>query len=130
VLGGPRVDAPDLVVAVRRDAAVLDGVTHHEPIAGEIRQDAVEQGARGYARYVFSYRPKQAQTADDQPSRTMFEGVAICRMENGLIADYAEIANAAVGLHGMGFPPQRLAKFIAKQSGELKARSESRRHID
>ncbi len=92
--------------------------------------DAVEQGARGYARYVFSYRPKQAQTADDQPSRTMFEGVAICRMENGLIADYAEIANAAVGLHGMGFPPQRLAKFIAKQSGELKARSESRRHID
>lgn len=88
--------------------------------------DAVEQGNIGYARYVFSYLPK---TTGAAPSRTIFEGTAICRMRDGLIADYREIANAAVGLHGMGFPAERLAKFVAKQGAELKAREESARHI-
>lgn len=87
--------------------------------------DAVEQGDIGYARYVFSYLPKSESSVE----RTMFEGVAICRMQNSLIADYKEIANAAVGLHGMGFAPERLAKFIGKQGAELKARTESRRHV-
>jgi len=88
--------------------------------------DAVEQRGIGYARYVFSYLPK---TTGAAPGRTIFEGTAICRMRDGLIADYREIANAAVGLHGMGFPPERLAKFVAKQGAELKAREEARRHI-
>ena len=88
--------------------------------------DAVEQGGIGYARYVFSYLPKGDATAN---GRTMFEGVALCRMQDGLIADYREIANAAVGLQGMGFPPERLAKFVAKQGTELRARDESARHI-
>ena len=69
--------------------------------------DAVEQNDLGYARYVFSYLPKGDVS---EKRRTGFEGVAICRMHDGLIADYREIANAAVGLHGMGFAPERLAK--------------------
>lgn len=88
--------------------------------------DPVEQGGIGYARYVFSYLPKETAEVG---GRTMFEGVAICRMQDGLIADYREIANAATGLHGMGFPADRLAKFIGKQAGELKGRAESHRHL-
>ena len=88
--------------------------------------DAVEKEGIGYARYVFSYQPKSAGAA---PERAIFEGVAICRMRDGLIADYREVANAAVGLQCTGFPPERLAKFIAKQSAELQARPESARHI-
>ena len=88
--------------------------------------DAVEQGCIGYARYVFSYLPK---TDGAAPGRTIFEGTAICRMRDGLISDYNEIANAAVGLHGMGIAPERLAKLVAKQGAELKAREEAARHI-
>lgn len=88
--------------------------------------DGVEQNGLGYARYVFSYLPKGDLS---EKGRTGFEGVAICQMRDGLIADYREIANAAVGLHGMGFAPERLAKFIGKQRNELRARPESARHI-
>ena len=88
--------------------------------------DAVEQNGIGYARYVFSYLPNGNARGN---GRTMFEGVAVCRMRDGLIADYREIANAVVGLHGMGFSPDRLAKFVNKQADELKARDEAARHI-
>ena len=38
-------------------------------------------------------------------------------------ASFAEIANSATGLLGLGFPPERLAKFINKQKSELEGRS-------
>jgi len=88
--------------------------------------DPVEHDNIGYARYVFSYKPKDEA---GQSGRTMFEGVAICQMRDGLIADYREIANAATGLHGMGFTSERIAKFVGKQAAELNARAESSRHI-
>lgn len=88
--------------------------------------DAIEQGDIGYARYVFSFLPNGDAQAH---GRAIFEGVAICQMKNGLIADYREIANAAVGLQCTGFAPERLAKFIGKQGAELKGRTESARHV-
>lgn len=88
--------------------------------------DPVEQGDVGYARYVFSYLPKKSATPG---ARAIFEGVVICRMRDGLIAEYSEIANAAVALHDMGFAPDRLAKFVDRQGAELKGRTESARHI-
>lgn len=89
--------------------------------------DPVEQDGMGYARYVFSYQPKNA---DGVTRRAIFEGVTICRMRGDLIADYREVANAATGLDDVGFAPERLAKFIGKQGRELKARAEAQRHID
>ncbi len=106
---------------------MIDNYFHRD--GGEFRwdiHDAVEAGDVGYARYVFSYKPK-LEGAGDQ--RVVFEGVAICRLRDGLIADYREVANAAVGLQAMGFAPERLAKFLAKQGKELRARSEAARHI-
>lgn len=87
--------------------------------------DPVEKDGIGYARYVFSY---ESTLPGAEGQRGLFEGVAVCRMRDGLIAEYREIANAATGLYGTGFAAERLAKFIGKQHAELKARDESARH--
>jgi len=88
--------------------------------------DPLEGAGIGYARYVFSYESKLDAS---KGRRAIFEGVAVCKLKDGLIAEYHEVANAATGLRGIGFPPERLAKFIAKQTDELKARDESAGHL-
>ena len=75
---------------------------------------------------MFSYLPKDA-TAGQGARCLKVSRSAGCG--DGLIADYREIANAATGLHDMGFAPERLAKFIGKQGAALKSRAEARRHI-
>ncbi len=88
--------------------------------------DPVDNGNVGYARYVFSYESK-LDSAEGR--RALFEGVAVCQLQNGKIAHYSEIANSATGLLGLGFPPERLAKFINKQKAELEGRDEAARHL-
>ncbi|MAI44453.1 MAG: nuclear transport factor 2 family protein [Hyphomicrobiaceae bacterium TMED74] len=88
--------------------------------------DAVDNGSVGYARYVFSYESK---LEGAKGKRALFEGVAICRLQDGKIAHYSEIANSATGLLGLGFPPERLAKFINKQKSELEGREEAAHHL-
>lgn len=87
--------------------------------------DPVEGGGVGYARYVFSYESK---LAGSEGRRAIFEGVAVCRLRDGLIAEYHEVANAVTGLHALGFPAERLAKFIGRQADELRSRAESAGH--
>ncbi len=89
--------------------------------------DPVESGDTGYARYVFSYASK---LEGSKGKRAIFEGVAICKLADGLIAEYHEVANAATGLSCLNFAPERLAKFIDKQTDALKGRAESARHLD
>jgi hypothetical protein len=88
--------------------------------------DPVEAGGIGYARYVFSYRSR---LEGCEGRRAVFEGVAICRLAEGLIADYREVANAATGLSLMGFDDARLARFVARQAAELTARDEAAAHF-
>lgn len=88
--------------------------------------DPIDDGAVGYVRYVFSYDSK---LDDFAGRRAIFEGVAVCRLNGGLIDSYTEVANAATGLSDLGFSPQRLAKFVAKQSAELSQRPEAAGHI-
>ena len=88
--------------------------------------DPVEQNGIGYVRYVFSYESKMDNAIG---KRVVFEGVGICRMDGDLIADYCEVANAAVGLLALGLPADRVAKFAAKQGLELNAREEAKSHI-
>ena len=88
--------------------------------------DPVEADGIGYVRYVFSYASK---LEGCEGRRAVFEGVAICRLQDGLIADYREVANAATGLHLMGFPDARLARFVARQAAELIARKEAVGHL-
>jgi ketosteroid isomerase-like protein len=90
----------------------------HDPVGG----DGV-----GYARYVFSYRSK---LADHAGRIGMFEGVAIVRYNQaGEITDYREVAETGVGLSLLGFSPERIAKFLARQAKALQARDESAIHI-
>lgn len=87
--------------------------------------DPVAANGTGYARYVFSYRSR---LAGHEGRRAVFEGVAVCRLAGGLIAEYREVANAATGLSLIGFEDARLARFVARQAAELTARPEAEAH--
>jgi ketosteroid isomerase-like protein len=88
--------------------------------------DPVSDGRTLYARYTFSYR---SLLPEAKGARAMFEGVAIMRLRDGLIADYGEVANAATGFLDMNFAPERIARIVAKQGAALKARPEMARHL-
>jgi hypothetical protein len=59
----------------------------------------------------------------------MFEGVAIMTLRDGRIASYHEVANTAPAFVDLKFAPERIAKIVARQGAELKARPEMQRHI-
>lgn len=88
--------------------------------------DPVSDGRTLYARYTFSYR---SLLAEAKGRRAMFEGVAIIKLRDGMIAEYHEVANVATGFLDMNFAPERIAKIFAKQGAALKARPEMQRHL-
>lgn len=89
--------------------------------------DPVSDGEVGYARYVFSYASRFEGYGK---ARACFEGVAVCRLKNALIAEYKEVANAATGLSLIGFEDARVAKFITREARDLLARDEAASHRD
>jgi hypothetical protein len=86
----------------------------------------VSDGRTLYARYTFSYR---SLLPEANGARAMFEGVAIMKLRDGLIAEYSEVANVATGFIDMNFAPERITKIFARQGAELKARPEMQRHL-
>ena len=112
-------------------AAIADLIENHfhrdaEAFRWDVHDPAETEGV-GYARYTFSYRSR---LAGCEGRRGAFEGVAICRIRDGLIADYSEIANAATGLRMIGFDANGLAKFIDREAAHLMARDEMAAHRD
>lgn len=93
----------------------------HDPLEGT----ADDGGAIGYARYVFSFTSK---LEGHVGQRAGFEGVAVCRLEDGLIANYAEVADASVGLALMGFSDARVAKHASRMGRFLMERDEAADH--
>jgi ketosteroid isomerase-like protein len=88
--------------------------------------DPVTDGTTLYARYTFSYR---STLPEADGARAMFEGVAIMTLREGQIASYREVANTAPAFVDLKFAPERIAKIVAKQGAELKARPEMQRHL-
>jgi ketosteroid isomerase-like protein len=88
--------------------------------------DPVTDGTTLYARYTFSYR---SILPEAKGARAMFEGVAIMTLRDGRIASYHEVANTAPAFVDLNFLPERIAKIVAKQGAELKARPEMARHL-
>lgn len=88
--------------------------------------DPVSDGTTLYARYTFSYRSTLPYASG---VRAMFEGVAIMTLRGGKIAGYHEVANTAPAFVDLKFAPERIAKIVAKQGAELKARPEMQRHL-
>ncbi|KYH02480.1 nuclear transport factor 2 family protein [Bradyrhizobium sp. DOA1] len=86
----------------------------------------VTDGTTLYARYTFSYR---STLPEANGARAMFEGVAIMTLKDGRIASYHEVANTAPAFVDLKFAPERIAKIVAKQGAELKARPEMQRHL-
>lgn len=88
--------------------------------------DVIDDGRIGYARYVFSYESKLPIASG---KRAVFEGVSICELCGDRLASYREVANSAVGLHALGFAPERIAKLLAREARELAGRNEAARHL-
>lgn len=89
--------------------------------------DPVCDGRTLYARYTFSYK---SLLPEAQGARAMFEGVAIMRLRDGLIAEYSEVANVGTGFVDMSFAPERIARILGRQASALKARPEMAPHLD
>ncbi len=87
--------------------------------------DIVDDGRVGYARYVFSYESKLPAASG---RRALFEGVSICELRGDRLASYREVANSAVGLHSLGFEPERIVKLLGREARELAGRSEAVGH--
>ncbi|WP_027550103.1 nuclear transport factor 2 family protein [Bradyrhizobium sp. Cp5.3] len=88
--------------------------------------DPVSDGTTLYARYTFSYRSTLPEAGG---ARAMFEGVAIMTLRDGRIASYHEVANTAPAFVDLKFAPERIARILARQGAELKARPEMQRHL-
>jgi ketosteroid isomerase-like protein len=88
--------------------------------------DPVSDGRTLYARYTFSYKSLLPEAAG---ARAMFEGVAMMRLRDGLIAEYREVAATGTGFVDMKFAPERIAKIFAREAAALKARPEMARHL-
>ena len=105
-------------------AAIAEMIDNHFHRDGENFRwdlfDPVDDGIMGYARYLFSYDSKMAGSAG---RRSLFEGVGIARL-----AEYHEVTTAATGLSMMGFAPEKIAKFAARQARGLTERAEAADH--
>ncbi|MFT4581280.1 MAG: hypothetical protein ACI915_004179 [Gammaproteobacteria bacterium] len=87
----------------------------------------VENGSIGYARYVFSYDSKLSESAG---KRAVFEGVSICRLKDGLIDEYREVADSIAGLQQLGFNDERLGRLIRREATALRERAEVIHHLN
>jgi hypothetical protein len=89
--------------------------------------DPVSDGHTLYARYTWSY---VSTLPEAKGRRVGFEGVSIMKLENGLIAEYREVANTGPALLDIGFSPERVAKILARQGDALKVRADFARHCE
>jgi len=108
-------------------AAMVDDRFHRD--AADFRwdmRDAVRGGDLLYAHYLFSYRSLLPEAAG---RRVAFEGVAMMRLRDGLIAEYREVADVGPAFVELGFAPERIAAIEARRGAALKARPEAARHL-
>ena len=80
--------------------------------------DALSDGSLGYARYGFSYTSKIPGSVG---ARVSFAGIAQVRLKDGLISRYGEVFDRGTALAQMNFPPERIAKSLARWAAEEKA---------
>lgn len=79
--------------------------------------DALSDGSLGYARYGFSYISKIPGSVG---ARVFFSGISQVRLQDGLIARYGEVFDRGIALAQMNFPPERIAKSLARWAAEEK----------
>lgn len=87
--------------------------------------DPISDGKTLYFRYTWSY---VSTLPEANGRRVGFDGVAILKLRDNLIAEYREIANSGPALLDIGFPPDRVAKILRRQGDALKASPDYARH--
>lgn len=110
-----------------RIAEMIDDWFHRT--AREFRWDMhepVHDGRTLYARYTFSYVSTLPEAGG---KRVGFEGVAIMKLRDGLIAEYREVANVGPAFVELGFAPERVCKILAREGAALKKDPDMRRHV-
>jgi ketosteroid isomerase-like protein len=110
-----------------RIAEMIDDWFHRT--AREFRWDMhrpVSDGRTLYAYYTFSY---VSTLPEAEGRRVGFEGVSMMQLRDGKIAEYHEVANVGPAFVDLGFPPERVAKILAKEGKHLKAQPEFQRHL-
>lgn len=80
--------------------------------------DALSDGDLAYARYGFSYTSK---IRGSEGKRVFFSGLSQVRLKDGLISRYGEVFDRGIALAQMNFPPERIAKSLARWAEEEKA---------
>lgn len=99
-----------------------------EMIDGRFRRDArdfiwrmadpVREGDLGYARYTFAYTSTMA---GSEGRRVVFEGIAQFHLAGDLIAEYREVFDQGLAMVQLGFPPERIARRLARAAAALRA---------
>lgn len=89
----------------------------HEPLANE---------TLGYARYTFSYRARQPESAG---RLIVFEGMARLRLHDGLIADYAEVFDRGLAFVQLGYETPRLRKLLDRYAQGWRDSEAAQRHV-
>ena len=89
----------------------------------------VSDGTTLYAYYTFSYVSTLPEAQGKNGGRRVgFDGVSIMTLRDSQIVEYREVANSSIGLLDIGFAPERVAKILAKEAEQIKARPEWQRH--
>ncbi len=89
-------------------------------------RDTVASDGLGYARYVFSYRSREPESAR---RLVVFEGIAQLRLRDGLIAEYDEVFDRGIAFTQLGYEPTRIARLLGRYAREFAAAAVAREHL-
>jgi hypothetical protein len=80
----------------------------------------------GYARYCFSYRSKEPESAGQL---IVFDGIARFRLQGGLIESYTEVFDRGVAFVQLGYAPERTVKLLGRYAKALRDTELVRAHL-
>lgn len=79
--------------------------------------EPVSAGGLGYARYCFSYRSREPESAGQV---IVFEGMARFRLQDGRIAHYTEVFDRGVAFVQLGYQTPRVRKLLDRYADGMR----------
>jgi len=89
-------------------------------------RDVLASEELGYARYVFSYRSREPESAG---RLVVFEGIAQLRLRGELIAEYDEAFDRGIAFTQLGYETARVGKLLGRYAREFAASAAAREHL-
>jgi hypothetical protein len=88
--------------------------------------EPVASAQLGYARYRFSYLSKEPES---RGRLIVFEGMSRLRLQDGLIADYAEVFDRGVAFVQLGYEPARINKLLGRYTQQWRDSEAAIEHV-